>query len=126
MNRYATVPPFVNEPFTDFNQAENKQAMQAALAKVKAELGQEYPLHIGAEKIFTDEKIVSYNPGETSQIIGRVSKATQDLAEQAMQTALKTFETWKKVAARQRAEYLLQAAQLMRERKHEFSGLLIY
>jgi 1-pyrroline-5-carboxylate dehydrogenase len=42
-----TITPFVNEPFTNFTKEENKQAMQAALAKVKKELGQEIPLHIG-------------------------------------------------------------------------------
>ncbi|KIL40096.1 1-pyrroline-5-carboxylate dehydrogenase [Gordoniibacillus kamchatkensis] len=120
-----TVGPFKNEPFTDFTKEENKQAMQAAIAKVKQELGRDYPLHIGAEKIVTDAKIVSINPGNTGEVIGNMSKATQQLAEQAMQEALKTFETWKKVPATERAEYLLKAAELMRRRKHEFSAWMV-
>ena len=31
--------PFVNEPFVDFTQAENKRKMQAALDGVRAKLG---------------------------------------------------------------------------------------
>src|SRR4051812_27692705 len=42
---------FKNEPFTDFNKPENKAAMEAALQKVQAELGREYPLVIGGERI---------------------------------------------------------------------------
>jgi 1-pyrroline-5-carboxylate dehydrogenase len=121
-----TATPFANEPFTDFKQENHRQAMQAALAKVKKELGKEIPLHIGTDKVTTEEKIISINPGNVDEIVGRVSKASQDLAEQAMQIALHTFETWKKVPARERAEYLFKAASLMRERKHEFSALMIY
>ncbi len=91
-----TVTPFQNEPFTDFSRPENKQAMEAALLKVKAELGRDYPLRIGSEKVMTEQKIVSVNPGNVDQVIGHVSKATQDLAEKAMNAALNTFETWKK------------------------------
>jgi 1-pyrroline-5-carboxylate dehydrogenase len=126
MNMTTTaIGPFKNEPFTDFTKEENKQAMKAALAKVKQQLGQEYPLHIGSDKILTDDKIISVNPGDIDQVIGRVSKATQELAERAMQTALQTFETWKKVPAAERAGYLFKAAELMRQRKHEFSAWMV-
>ena len=120
------IKPFVNEPFTDFNNEDNRQAMQAALAKVKNELGKEIPLHIGTEKVTTEDKIISINPGNIDEVVGQVSKASQELVEKAMQVALSTFETWKKVPARERAEYLFKAASLMRERKHEFSALMTY
>jgi len=37
------LPAFRNEPFTDFSLPGNKAAMEAALAKVKAQLGRDYP-----------------------------------------------------------------------------------
>ncbi|MBB3114750.1 1-pyrroline-5-carboxylate dehydrogenase [Paenibacillus phyllosphaerae] len=117
--------PFRNEPFVNFGIEENRLAMGTAIAKVKAGLGREYPLHIGAEKIFTDAKITSINPGNLDETIGYVSKADRDLAEKAMQVALETFETWKKVPAAERAEYLFKAAALMRDRKHEFSAMMV-
>jgi 1-pyrroline-5-carboxylate dehydrogenase len=95
---------FINEPFTNFALPENKLAMEAALRKVKAELGRDYPLSIGDEKIMTEDKIISINPGNVDEVLGRVSKASQELAEKAMQAALTTFETWKRVPARKRAE----------------------
>ncbi|HJV45771.1 MAG TPA: L-glutamate gamma-semialdehyde dehydrogenase [Bacillota bacterium] len=126
MNTLKTITAFKNEPFTNFTLEENKLAMQAALAKVKAELGRTYPLHIGSEKIETEAKITSINPGNVDETIGLVSKANQELAEKAMQAALATFETWKKVPAVERAEFLFKAAALMRERKHEFSAMMVY
>ncbi|OPH58944.1 L-glutamate gamma-semialdehyde dehydrogenase [Paenibacillus ferrarius] len=125
MRTFTTVSPYVNEPFTDFSLEVNQKALQAAIAKVKDELGREYPLRIGAEKVMTEAKITSINPGNLDEVIGYVSKADQALAEKAMNVALETFETWKKVPPQERAEYLFKAAALMRARKHEFSALMI-
>jgi 1-pyrroline-5-carboxylate dehydrogenase len=46
--------------------------------------------------------------------------------EKAIAVADKTFNTWKFVAAEERAQYLFDAAALMRERKHEFSATMVY
>jgi 1-pyrroline-5-carboxylate dehydrogenase len=117
---------FKNEPFTNFADPANRAAMEAALASVKEQLGKEYPLVIGGEKIFTEKKIKSINPGNVDQVVGLVSKADQQLAEKAMQVALETFETWKLVDPVTRAGYLFKAAAELRRRKFEFSAYLVY
>jgi len=57
----ATLSQFRNEPVTDFSQPANRQAMEAALRKVRAEFGREYPLRIGGETVFTGDKLISVN-----------------------------------------------------------------
>ena len=47
-------PEFRNEPLTDFTKEENAQAMRAAIETVKGQLGREYPLVIGGERITTE------------------------------------------------------------------------
>ncbi len=125
MNKMTDIKPFANEPFTDFSQPAHRDAMKASLERIKQQLGRKIPLHIGSDTIFTDDVITSINPGQTDQTIGLVSKANQQLAEQAMQTALEKFEQWKKVPASERADYLFKAAALMRQRKHDFSAMMI-
>ncbi|WP_347940708.1 L-glutamate gamma-semialdehyde dehydrogenase [Peribacillus simplex] len=115
---------YKHEPFVDFTNEENKKAYLEALQTVEGYLGQDYPLYIGAEKVTTDEKIVSYNPADKQEVIGRVSKANRDLAEKAMQEAVTAFESWKKVKPEIRADVLFKAAAIIRRRKHEFSALL--
>ncbi len=117
---------FRNEPFTDFGVPANREAMEAALRKVRLELGRDYPLWIGAERIMTEDRIVSINPGQIDVVIGRVSKASKELAEQAMVAALDAFASWSRVPAVERSACLLRAAALMRERKHEFSAMMVY
>ncbi|MBB2482851.1 L-glutamate gamma-semialdehyde dehydrogenase [Bacillus sp. APMAM] len=117
--------PYKTEPLTDFNNEENKKSFQEALSIVESYLGQDYPLVIGGERITTDDKIVSVNPADKEEVIGRVSKANKDLAEKAMTTAYETFQTWRKVKPEVRADILFKAAAIVRRRKHEFSALMV-
>ncbi|MFC0470560.1 L-glutamate gamma-semialdehyde dehydrogenase [Halalkalibacter kiskunsagensis] len=118
--------PYKHEPFTDFSFEENVQEFKKALNQVKKELGKEYDLVIGGKKVTTEEKIISVNPANISEVVGTVSKASKDLAEKAMQVADKTFQTWKKWDPEVRAEILFKAAAIVRRRKHEFSAYLVY
>ncbi|MEW9502021.1 L-glutamate gamma-semialdehyde dehydrogenase [Jeotgalibacillus marinus] len=117
--------PYKHEPFTDFSVKENKKAFEEGLQTVESYLGQDYPLIIGGERVITEEKIVSYNPGKKNEVVGRVSKANQDIAEKAMQVADEAFKTWRKVKPEIRADILFRAAAIVRRRKHEFSALLV-
>lgn len=120
------VTPYKHEPFTDFSVEENKQLMLDALKKVEADLGKEYPLIIGGERITTEDKIVSVNPANKNEIVGYVSKANKELAEKAMKVADETFQTyWRTSDPKFRADILFRAAAIVRRRKHEFSALLI-
>src|ERR1044071_7781504 len=117
---------FRNEPFTDFTKEENAQAMRAALAKVQSELGREYPLVIGGERIQPGHFVESINPANRTQVVGRFNKATKELANRAVEEAAKAFETWKNTPAAERAALLFRVAAIMRERKHELSAWMIY
>ena len=71
-----TLSEFRNEPYADFSVAENRQAMEAALAKVRSEFGREYQLRIGGEWIATGDKLVSVNPSNPQEVVGIHHKAT--------------------------------------------------
>jgi 1-pyrroline-5-carboxylate dehydrogenase len=117
---------FRNEPFTDFSKEENAQAMRYALEKVKGELGREYPLVIGGERITTESKLDSFNPANRTELVGRFSKATKELANQAVEAAAEAFKTWRNTPATERAALLFRLAEILRERRHEFSAWMIY
>ena len=116
--------PYKHEPFTDFTQEKNKQAYFEALKLVEGYLGKDYPLIIGGDRVTTEEKLVSFNPANKEEVIGRVSKTSKELAEKAMIVADKAFSKWRKVKPEIRADILFKAAAIVRRRKHEFSALL--
>lgn len=117
---------FRNEPFTDFTKEENAAAMRAAIEKVSQELGREYPLVIGGERIKTGDTLESINPANRTQVVGKFHKATKDLANRAVETAAETFKTWRNVPSDERAQLLFRVAELMRARKHELSAWMIH
>jgi 1-pyrroline-5-carboxylate dehydrogenase len=117
---------FKNEAFTDFSKPENEKLMRDALAKVGKSLGAEYDLVIGGKHLKGGGQIRSLNPANPDQTVGLVAKATREQAEEAIQIAAKTFETWKHVSPEERAGYLFKAASIMRERRHEFSAWMVY
>jgi 1-pyrroline-5-carboxylate dehydrogenase len=117
---------FRNEPFTDFSRHEVAQAMREALTRVGEQLGHEYPLIIGGERLRTSGKIESRNPARPAQIVGIHQKAGAEHADPAIQAALKAFETWKFVPAEERASLLFRAAEIIRSRHLDFCALLTY
>ncbi len=117
--------PFKNELLVDFTNSENRKKMEAAFEKVEADFGKEYPIIIGGEKIMTADKIRSVNPSNKNQVVGVAQKGTVALAEKALEVAWKTFETWKKTPATERADYLFKIASIMRDRKFEFSATMV-
>ncbi|MCU1253230.1 MAG: delta-pyrroline-5-carboxylate dehydrogenase, partial [Edaphobacter sp.] len=116
--------PFVNEPFVDFSQPENKRRMQEALAHARAKLGREYDIVIGGRRLKTAGKILSMNPAHPAEVVGVHQRAGAEHVEEAMQAAQAAFASWKKVRVEERAALLFAAAALIRERKFEFCAWL--
>jgi 1-pyrroline-5-carboxylate dehydrogenase len=117
---------FQNEPFTNFKSHENHRAMQAALDLVAGQLGREYDLVIGGERLKTADKIKSVNPARPAQVVGVHQKAGSEHAEQAMQAALTAFEMWSRTTVGERTSLLLNAADIIRKRHFEFCAWLTY
>ena len=68
------------EPIILFKEAAEKLAMEEAVKRVEGEMGREYPLVIGGERVTTDDKFKSINPSKTDEVVGVFSKADAELA----------------------------------------------
>ena len=117
---------FVNEPFTNFKSPENARNMQQALDLVATQLGREYDLIIGGERLKTAAKIQSLNPARPAQIVGVHQKAGAEHAELAMAAALRAFESWSRTPVETRVSLLLNAAHIIRQRHFEFCAWLTF
>jgi len=117
---------FVNEPLSDFSNPDLAARMQRAIDKVRGELGRDYPLVIGGEKITTEARIVSIDPSDPKSVVGRASKAARTHAESAIAAALAAFARWKNEPAARRAQFLFDGARVIRERKFEFAAWMCF
>jgi 1-pyrroline-5-carboxylate dehydrogenase len=117
---------FRSEPLTDFGVAENVQAFEKALGKVRARLGQKHPLIIGGEEVWTEKTFSSSYPAHPRQTVGVFSQGTSALAERAIDAADGAFKLWSRTPTTERAALALKAAEIMRARKHELSSWMVY
>ena len=110
------------EPLTDFSKPAERQRMVDALASVRAQLGQRYPLLLGDQALETPKTLTVRNPAHPQQIIGLVSCASQAEVDRAVQIAQAAQPHWARVPLRERVACLRRAAALMRERRDEWAA----
>ncbi|HEY1658274.1 MAG TPA: L-glutamate gamma-semialdehyde dehydrogenase [Candidatus Sulfotelmatobacter sp.] len=118
--------PFINEAFYDFRREENARKMRAAIERVRGQLGREYDLIIGGQRVKTSDKIQSLNPSRPSQVVGVHQKAGREHVEPAMNAALKAFESWRKTSIEERTNLVFRVGDLLRERKMDFMAWLVF
>ncbi|RAS82051.1 L-glutamate gamma-semialdehyde dehydrogenase [Priestia endophytica] len=119
------IKEYSHEPFTEFLIEQNYREMEQALEHIKSYLGKKHSLLINGKNVETDEEITSINPANKEEVVGYVSKASKEHAEDAMKAAHHAFESWRLWDAEARAELLFRAAAITRRRKKELTALLI-
>lgn len=120
------IPKFKNEPVLDFAKPATRKRQFEAIEKFRAELGKEYPIIIGNERITMSQKFHSYNPSQQTEVVGVFQKGDSTTANKAMEVAQAAFEEWKRVPSKKRADYLFRAAKLMRKRRFELNAIEIF
>lgn len=120
------LPTYRPEPYVDFSQDEPRKRMIAALDAVSHQLGQPYPLRIGGKELTTSEKIESNCPSATNRVVGRVSKASVDQANEAVEVAFESFKMWSRVEPEARSRILIKAAAIIRRRIYEYSAWMCH
>ena len=120
------LPPFRNEPFTDFSVEANRRAAEKALALVRSRFGEHGRLLVDGKWIERKETFASLDPSTADRVVARFSKANPQDVEKAIVGAGRAFESWRNVPARERAGYLLKAAAAMRRRKFELAATMCH
>jgi len=119
------VSEFKNEPLLDFKDPANRQKMEAALASVRGSFGTTYDLIINGQRVRGSGTFDSRNPAKPGEIVGKLQKATQAQAREAVAAAEQAFLVWSKTSAQERAGLLFKAADQVRRRRFEFDALLV-
>lgn len=115
--------PYQNEPYSDYSDPNVLAAYKHALAGVRAQFAQDYPLIIGGKEVETTHGfITSINPCNTQEVVGRSAKAKVKQVDAALSAAWEAFADWSSwpMAARSRAAIKLAA--IMRRRKFELAA----
>ncbi|MEH2208758.1 MAG: L-glutamate gamma-semialdehyde dehydrogenase [Nostoc sp.] len=110
---------------TDYAEEEVRKKAAQAFQSVRQQLGKTYLPLINGEYVNPPEFVDSLNPSNFSEVIGKVGLISVEQAEQAMQAAKASFPEWKKTPAKQRADILRKAGDLMELRRAELSAWIV-
>jgi RHH-type transcriptional regulator, proline utilization regulon repressor / proline dehydrogenase / delta 1-pyrroline-5-carboxylate dehydrogenase len=116
---------FNNEPFLDFAVEEVRVNTEKAVAELNASLPKTVQPIIDGKVMKSDKVFRRLNPSNTAKVVAEVQMASIEMAEAAMQAAHKSYDTWKKVSAFNRAAYLDRAADLMQKNKFKLMATQI-
>lgn len=116
---------FHNAPDTDYAVAQKRDRALAAIATVRQQLGQTYQPLVGGERVTTIEMFDSLNPSNPDEVIGKVGLLSIEQAERAIAAAKEAFPAWKKTPAKERANLLRRAADLMEQRRPELCAWMV-
>lgn len=116
---------FYNEPLLDFAMADVRTNTQKAVDTLRAQLPKIVKPVVAGQSVASEKIYHRVNPSKNSELVAEVHMASNELAEKAIQAAHKTFATWKKVKASERAAVLERAADLMVKSKYELMATQI-
>ncbi len=107
------VPYPVNEPVLSYAPGSpERKELQAALKDLKSKQV-DIPMYIGAEKVYTDEKVAMHPPHEIGHVLGHYSKGSSKHVKQAVDAALAAKPAWEAMPWQERAAIFLRAADLL-------------
>ena len=110
---------------TMFNPPEElHQRFDAALAKLKANLGQEHAMIIDGKDVLSPEKIENLFPANTNVVLGMFQKGTAENARAALAAARKAFPSWSHTPWQERVALIRKAAALMDERIFDMGAVI--
>ncbi len=96
-----------------------------ALAKIRSECGQEYPIYANGEAIKVDSpQIVNVSPIDTDLVLGRFQGATPAEVDRAVAAARGARKAWSGMPWQERVALLRKAADLVRNRKFEIAAIM--
>lgn len=121
----SVTPAFANVPDTDFAIAEKREHALTAIQTVRQQLGKSYLPLVNGEHINTLDRVDSVNPSNPTEVIGQIGLLSIEQAEQAIQAAKAAFPAWKKTPAKERANILRRAADLMEKRRAELCAWMV-
>ncbi|OKH37142.1 L-glutamate gamma-semialdehyde dehydrogenase [[Phormidium ambiguum] IAM M-71] len=121
----ATKRAFPNVADTDYADKAKREKAQEAYRIVRGQLGKTYLPLVNGKYENTGETFDSVNPSNPKEIVGKIGLLSVEQAEQALKAAKAAFPEWRKKSAKERADILRKAADLMEQRRAELCAWIV-
>jgi RHH-type proline utilization regulon transcriptional repressor/proline dehydrogenase/delta 1-pyrroline-5-carboxylate dehydrogenase len=116
---------FPNVADTDYADKEKREKAQEAYRIVRSQLGKTYLPLVNGKYENTSETFDSVNPSNPKEIVGKIGLLSVEQAEAALKAAKAAFPEWRKKSAKERADILRKAGDLMEQRRAELCAWIV-
>ena len=99
-------------------------SFEAAVQRVRAQLGGRHALHIAGEDRAAERYFPKTNPADTDELIGEFPAASAEQAAEALRAAAAAWPEWKRTPLTERARLLRRVAELIEERVYDLAAAL--
>ncbi|MBS1985120.1 MAG: proline dehydrogenase family protein [Bdellovibrionales bacterium] len=121
----ATPAMFENEPFRDFGEADQREAVLSAVAPLRKSFPLNLPVTVRGKSVANLPVDEVRNPSQTNEVIARCAQAAVAQADEAVMACREAMKTWGAQPAKERAAIVRRAADLMRARKAQLTALMV-
>src|SRR5438552_2819193 len=105
---------------------ELQASFDAAVERVRSELGRSYPMLIGAEERRGTPEFEDHSPIDTQIVVSRFPMGTRQDVQDAIAAARGAFPAWRDLGWRKRIEVLRRAADLISDRQFELAAFMAF
>ena len=116
--------PFANEPTLELRRAPARESLLGALRDLEPRLPLEVPILVGGGERSGDG-FESSDPGSPDRVVAVAASGSAEDAAAAVDAAREAFPAWRDLGAERRAEILVRAAAIIRERRLELAALQV-
>ena len=103
---------------------ELQSSFDAAVERARGNLGQTYPMIIGAQERTADETFEDRSPIDNDLVIARFPVGKRDDVRDAIDAARAAYPSWRDTPWRERLAILRRAADLISERQFDYAALM--
>jgi acyl-CoA reductase-like NAD-dependent aldehyde dehydrogenase len=97
---------------------------EAAMARTRAALGAQHPLHLAGADTKTRALFAKRNPADTSEVLGQFAAGSAADADAALRAAHQAARAWRQTAGSVRLQLLRRVGQLLEERVYDVAAAL--
>lgn len=97
---------------------------ERAAARLRGELGDAHPLHVGGRALQAAATFEDRSPGDSELLVGRFQRAEPQQVAAAIAAAAAAFESWSRMPWRERVAILRRAADGISARRFELAALM--
>ncbi len=107
------------------NENEFHRKYEEALKDVEKYFGQEFP-NLVVKEVYEKDKLYHISPLDGKTNVGTFQMSSKETSEKAAQIAHQNYKKWFELGYVERARIFLKAADMLSNRKFEFSAILTY